>query len=376
MSEELDDGEIPKDAHMAANNTRESTNNLTHLRNSRSPRQRTYERTYENERPSGVRPDVARNRSGYRSPYRDTTYSRRRSPSPRRSDRYPVDSVTRVSRAQGPGSRKEPSVHDANTRADLGRLAREAEAAAYKARTAQPTKTDPAKEIPKILSASSSEAKAPSGSSGSIPQIRKRSRSPSVHRSRDDRRSSPRRSLTPHPSSVPRSPLYTKPKPVVQLSKESSYESEHRKGLTAADLGRLQREKEAAAYKAKVLTDSKKPQQKVEPRAPTHTSTNGSKATVAPVESKRASEAVAKTTNVVVPPVKEVVKQVVSFTPKLDAERADLQAECQKLFVDHMKKQAEARIVIRKWATYEREVAREAYKSELAQQSLESTVTL
>lgn len=268
-----------------------------------------------------------RSRGDRWSPERDERYSRRR-PSPQRNhDRYSAAANSGAPRPSYPGPRKEPSVHDANTRADLGRLAREAEAAAYKARTLALAKSQNNNSSSQSSASPRHSQAASNRSDQPATESRKRSRSPRSRRSSDSR---------PNPSARSNSgPVTDSRTPVLVREKSSLLSPKHnknpaeisrqptltKKALTAADIGRLEREKEAAAYKAKVLQESQKTQ------VMSHSQTKDSKQTVsiATTTEKPSTHSSSNTkSQQAVSPEKpldtEVVQQIISITPTLDSQ--------------------------------------------------------
>lgn len=255
MSDDLDDGEIPKEPVVSRFALTCKGDKIDRWEPSNSTPRNRYTDEPRWGPPSAEIRETSR--SGLRSPVRDDGYVRRRTRSPRGYDRYTTDSSTGGPRARYSGPRKQPSVHDANTKADLGRLAREAEAAAYKAKTLAAAKAA----ISPLTQSQPDTARVNGG--------RKRSRSPPAlpHASSV---SSTSRSIATHNASNstdnhsqrlsrdrrPSSPTRIPREDVRPLSSPSA---QH---LTPADIARLKREKEAAAYKARVLQEA----QKLQPR--------------------------------------------------------------------------------------------------------------
>ncbi|CCG83241.1 protein of unknown function [Taphrina deformans PYCC 5710] len=282
------------------------------------------------------------------------------------------------SRSRPPAARKEPSVRDANTRADLGRLAREAEAAAYKARTAALNKN------PVISTKTSETASAvaparldkPTRAEANSANIRADSRSPMVATGRDESRR-PSDNSTARRIVEARSPVREKrPRSLTRRSSPDSNRSAPaiRRGLTAADIGRLEREKEAAAYKAKVLAEQKLQSKHTDSTSQIKPSNTHDRKTAptSNAEARTSTPVVAKKQES--PAVSaEVVIHVKSICPQLDSQLASLKAEYELLLKQDHKKQADLRVSMRQWAMLERESQREAHKSELAQLSLEAT---
>ena len=131
-----------------------------------------------------------------------------------------------------------------------------------------------------------------------------------------------------------------------------------RKSLTVADVGRLQREKEAAAYKARVQAESQKSR-------PLSKAEDGSQSGRSQPEhqSRQISEAAEKSKSKPTSQssTRESVRHVVSFTPALDTQVLALKEESERLILAHLNLQALARASYAEWTKLEQAARREEY---------------
>lgn len=321
-SDDLDDGEIPKEAPVSRFALTGKGDKIDRWEPSTStPRNRYSDDPKRASSSSGSR-DASR--SGRRSPPRDDQFGRRRPRTPPRVyDRYSMDANSGAPRARFSGPRKEPSVHDANTRADLGRLAREAEAAAYKARNTAAVKVSPAVDNSPNKTSSPRHSQRDSARSDTSRGHEGRTRS----RSPIPRKPSAARPVNVLPSPGPArpvSPISARERPRLRSPQPSS------NALSSATLtinaqshletGRMNRERDAAAHKTRISQESQTKQKMRQPNADGSERLRGSVNAVTESDAKVGEEEVATASNATESNIKihETIIQIISSTPSLD----------------------------------------------------------